>query len=113
MFNTVAQDQAKELLADLIGIYQQGQIEPLRFFPSTSYAYTEKICKHPNKEAEAMTAARKAWSPFNFEGEDVDLPVQRVFGNINPLEEAVDNSDMEFKNLAVRVFKPMIEQSNK
>jgi len=113
VFNTVAEDEAKELLADLIAIYQQGQIEPLRFFPSTSYAYAEKISKHPDKEAAAMTAASKAWSPFNFEGENVDSSVKRVFGNIDPLETTTTDSDMEFKNLAVRIFKPMIEQSNK
>ena len=101
------------MLADLIAIYQQGQIEPLRFFPSTSYAYAEKISKHPDKEAVAMTAASKAWSPFNFEGENVDSSVKRVFGNIDPFEATTTDPDMEFKNLAVRIFKPMIEQSNK
>ena len=113
VFNAIAEDDAKELLADLIAIYQQGQVEPLRFFPSTSYAYAEKICAYPNKEAAAMTAARKAWSPYNFEGEDVDPSVKRVFGKSDPLEERVDNPDMKFKNLAVRVFKTMIQQSKK
>ncbi len=60
---------------------------------------------HPDKEAAAMTAAAgKAWSPFNFEGENVDSSVKRVFGNIDPLETTTTDPDLEFKNLAIKGF---------
>jgi len=119
-FNPVTGEDAREMLVDLIRVCQLGQTAPLRFFPSTSYAYTEtllskataKIRDTAAKEAKAMAAARNAWRPYKFEGEDADPSVQRIFCGIDPLEEPAADADMDFKHLAVRVFQPMIEHSN-
>ncbi len=90
--------EAVDHLEKLMKHYREGTTKPLHFFPRSSMAYASK---------ESLDDARKIWrdSAFNPNpGEGSEPAIQRCFGS----EELFDD---EFCMLAVRLVKPMIENS--
>ena len=89
-----APEQARELLADWVTTWHEGQRKPLPFFAETSWAWTAK----QSSTAVASTWSGQAWS----EGND---PAHRlIFG-----DDPVDGS---FRDLAGRLLGPLREATS-
>ena len=87
----VTAEQARSLLAELLGIYDQGLREPLPFFPETSWA-----------RANDQKDWKKCWDgDFNRSGESEDAAIQIAFRNVDPLAEP-------FESLARKIWGPVI-----
>ncbi len=85
-------------LEKLMKHYREGTTKPLHFFPRSSMAYASK---------ESLDDARKIWrdSAFNPNpGEGSEPAIRRCFGSEEPFDD-------EFCMLAVRLLRPMIENS--
>ncbi len=85
-------------LENLMSFYMEGMLKPLHFFPRSSMAYAAK---------ESLDDARNIWrdSAFNPNpGEGSEPSIRRCFGSEEPFDD-------EFCRLAVRLLRPMIENS--
>jgi exodeoxyribonuclease V gamma subunit len=88
------------LLADLLALYRQGLMSPLRFFPATSQEFAGARSRGLSA-AEAMVKATKKWQGDSFaDGEADDRYYQLCFRNINPLNR-------EFMETAQAFFAPL------
>lgn len=85
----LAPEAAKEILAQLLRLYDEGHCRPLPFFPATSLAWFSSF---PDKNPEA--AARKAWEKERREA-------QLLFQGRDPI------SEKDFPLLAQAVFGPL------
>ena len=89
------------LLQDLLEAYWQGLMEPVHFFPVSSWAYAEALAKGKEPD-QAVKAARNKWEGSDFNrGEIEDSYYQVCFEHADPLDE-------EFEELSKRIFEPLI-----
>ena len=99
-------ERAVGWLAELTKLFTAGCVEPLRFFPRTSFAYASHRLDG-NDDTEAMAKARGEWWPsWNSDGEADESAVRRLFGNGDPLGDAPHG--LGFRDLALRVFEPLL-----
>ncbi len=110
--------EANEVLARLVRLRAIGRSEPLLLFPRTSYAWQSALMSHIERDAwKADRPTRDAWfGTFNGPpGESADPYVARVFGRQSPLDTDFPRgglptaADASFKELADRVFRPLID----
>lgn len=90
-----APDDARALLATLVGIYRDGLSAPVHFFPRSGWAYS--------RDGGGLKAARGEWSPSGPQaaGERDEAANALVFrGRGEPLDAA-------FERLAMAVFAPL------
>jgi exodeoxyribonuclease V gamma subunit len=93
-------------LEELLEAYWQGLMEPIHFFPLSSWAYAEALSKGKEPE-EALKSARNKWEGSDFNrGEIEDFYYQVCFEHAEPL-------DGEFEELSKRIFEPLIECEEK
>ncbi|MCI5141981.1 MAG: hypothetical protein D3909_09710, partial [Candidatus Electrothrix sp. ATG1] len=83
-----------ELVA-LLRFFQQGEAEPLHFYPSTSYAWAKA-----RSESAAWNAARRAWYTGFYRGEEDDPAYEIALRAQDPL-------DQRFAELAT-LFRPVV-----
>lgn len=94
---------SRELLGELLALYQKGMSAPVRFFPESSLEYARKS-RDPKKAARALADARgKLHGSDFFPGEGKDLHHLRIFGEEDPL-------DAEFTATALAVWEPFLAQ---
>ncbi len=91
---TIASDEARARLAELLAYYRAGLTRPLRFFPRSAWAYVE--------QGFSLAQARAKWEGERHAGE-----------NANPyyalaLRGAGDPLDAEFEEVAKAVFWPYL-----
>ena len=99
-------EEAEKIIETLLETYLDGLTRPLHFFPKTSYKYAEqKIVKGKSDDA-ALQAAMQTWQGnYNRERDERnDVYYQTCFGNTNPI-------DNEFKELALKIFEPILVNS--
>jgi exodeoxyribonuclease V gamma subunit len=90
-------------LADILGLYWQGLMSPLRFFPAASMAFTKAIEKGLS-DSGAMVKARRTWQGGSFaRAEADDRYYQLCFRGIDPL-------DQEFMANSAAFFEPLNER---
>jgi len=98
---TVAVDDPRSRLAEIVAHYREGWTRPLPFFPETSLAWAEAI--EDGNPRKALTAARRAWETTPWKrGDSVDPYVGLCFGDEEPLED-------EFTGLAGSVLGPCVK----
>ncbi|KEQ15419.1 hypothetical protein GZ77_01865 [Endozoicomonas montiporae] len=96
MFHVVEQEDAVELLHELVRYYQQGQNEPLAFFPETAWSWLSA------DEDKAEAAARSAYEGgYTHQGERRDTYMNRCYPT---LEAAYD----DMTQLAQTFMQPML-----
>jgi exodeoxyribonuclease V gamma subunit len=96
-------DEPEEQLAALLHYYQQGLLEPLHFYPKTSYAWAETREKPKGSAETAMKAARKSWFPgYHSNGEEDDQSYRLALPGQDPLDE-------RFTELAALLAIPIVE----
>ena len=98
IFGPVA--SAQKELETLCDLYLLGLSEPLRFFPGTSMAYADAVI---SGKGDPWKKAREKWSPYRGDGEKVDLYFERCFDGLDPFDDP-------FAEIALKVFKTMLEQ---
>ena len=97
-------DDARELLEDLLTVFDQGMHHCLPFFPQSSHAFALDAVKNI---VSARSKARKAWESSKYShGEDEDLYFSLCFRDVDPL-------DASFEEMAVLVFGPILERVDK
>ncbi|EIJ43052.1 exodeoxyribonuclease V, gamma subunit [Beggiatoa alba B18LD] len=111
-FNAV--DNALELLEDLSTLYYQGLQKPLPFFAETAWKYMEKGLKIGQEfdEVGAFKEANKEWqgsksANYESKGEQENEYYQLCFR-----EEQGNPLNQEFKDLAKRIYQPLIQAKN-
>jgi exodeoxyribonuclease V gamma subunit len=96
------------ILQDLLGLFHQGLVRPIRFFPNASYEYADHLLNKAATEPAALNKAIRKWcgSPFSdyATGESNDPYYDLCFRQSEPLDE-------EFEDIAVRVFSPLLAYS--
>jgi exodeoxyribonuclease V gamma subunit len=98
--------ESEDLLKDLLEAYWQGLIEPIHFFPLSSWAYAEALAKGKNPD-QALKSARNTWEGSDFNrGEIEDSYYEVCFEHTDPLDE-------EFEELSKKIFEPLIECEEK
>ena len=92
-------------LRALLGLYERGWSEPLRFFPATSWAFAEANARRTGKDRNPpAAAAQRAWSGNggDYEGDSSDPYVALCFRNIDdPLADS-------FAALATAIYEPLL-----
>ncbi len=93
--------ESEALLKDLLEVYWQGLIEPIHFFPLSSWKYVEELAKGKDPD-QALKSARNTWEGSGFNrGEIEDSYCQVCFEHADPL-------DGEFEELSKSTFDPLI-----
>lgn len=97
---------AEGLLRSLLRRYWQGLMEPLRFFPQSSFVYADRFRQKKDREA-AFNAARFAWlGNEHTKGEGSDAYFDLCFRDADPLRDP-------FEECALEVFEPLIGHKEK
>ncbi len=92
------------ILSDLTELFFKGLEKPLHFFPLSSYTYAESIVRKAMPLGKAFNNALKAWKSTEFmKKESKELHYDFCFSCVNPL-------NAEFKEVALKVFLPILEQ---
>ncbi len=84
---TIAPDDARAALLDLIAVHDMGRREPLPLFPATSYEYATKLGTNPRSGVRADELAGRAWEGGRFAddaGERAEKWIARVHGRHVP-----------------------------
>ena len=99
-------DGSEKILEQMLDLYWLGLTRPMPFFPESSWAYVEALSKGKTEE-KALERAQVIWygSDFN-RGEGEDPYFSLCFGKTDPLDE-------EFKDLAQKVFDPLMNFEEK
>jgi exodeoxyribonuclease V gamma subunit len=96
------------ILQDLLELFHQGLVLPIRFFPNSSYEYAEHLLNKAASELAALNKAKRKWLGSQFSdyatGESNDPYYDLCFRQSEPLDEV-------FEDIAVRVFSPLLAYS--
>jgi exodeoxyribonuclease V gamma subunit len=100
-------DNSREILERLLAIYWDGLIKPIHFFPESSWEYANLVVEKNKPVEDALKYARNVWRGSDYNrGEGEDLYYQLCFKNSDPIDE-------EFQDLAIEIFRPLIEVQKK
>lgn len=104
-FHNCGQDVARELLGELIGIYERGSGEILPFCPESSHAYAVAARKG---DADPREKAEKQWFSNDYgRKEDKDIYYASAFDEEGPFDHP------DFAKLAEGIFGPMLDNIEK
>jgi exodeoxyribonuclease V gamma subunit len=88
-------DDAAGILGTILGLYGEGLVRPLRFFPASAMAYS-------HKESWDLDRARKRWTgEFNVAGEGEDQYFRLCFGEVDPFDD-------EFERVSRALLEPLL-----
>jgi exodeoxyribonuclease V gamma subunit len=96
-------DEAEEILERLLKTYWMGLSKALKFFPDSSWAYTQAVLIKGKSKDRGAEEARKIWERSDFgerPGECEDPYFSLCFRNVDPL-------DAEFQGIAEEIFAPL------
>lgn len=105
--------QARELLADLVAVYDAGRREPLPLPLKTSFAW----CQARRTDDDPALAAGRRWRPANYDGENADPAHVRVWGPNTQLKVLMEPTRPDEQRpgeptrlgaYAARVWEPML-----
>lgn len=95
-------DEPARYLEQIVHLYLEGLSRPIKLFPETSFAYSEKYQKGRN-QAECLRAAQLAWGMWGRRrGERDDDYYRLCFGEASPLDE-------DFVRVAKMVVLPILK----
>jgi exodeoxyribonuclease V gamma subunit len=106
LFEPVA--EPGRILEMLLRLFQHGILEPIHFFPKSSYEYAECVLRKSVPETIALAKAHQKWEGSTFAkmgpGESRDPYVELCFRHLDALDE-------DFKKTALDVFGPLLASS--
>lgn len=103
-------ERARELLEELLRLYQAGSLRPLPFFPETSLAYY-RVLADGGEETFALKEARSRWHlarPGFEQGEFTQPALQLCFAKNEPVHPDARDHDA-FRRLAGRLYRPIFQ----
>ncbi len=99
---------SQRILQDLLALFRRGLMQPIHFFPDSSFEYAEHLLNKAASEQAALNKAGRKWIGSQFakgaKGESDDPYYDLCFRQSEPLDEA-------FEEIAVRVFSPLLAHS--
>ena len=111
-------DDAAQVLADLVAIYDAGMCEPLPLAVKAGHAWAAQ--RRPDSDAPSRAAAEREWAPRSWEGENAEPAHVRVWGPRSSLDTllAIPPRDGEdypgertrFGALSMRLWQPILER---
>lgn len=94
-------ENSQEILGRLLDKFREGLVNPLRFFPESSWQYAHRLVRK-GKSEEALRSARNRWMGSDHSrGESEDPYYRLCFSGVDPL-------DATFSDIAVDVFEPLL-----
>lgn len=99
-------DDARDMLEDMLDLFDAGQNQCLHFFPESSHEFVKESRKDPVK---ARAKARTKWQGSNYgkgRGEREDPYFALCFRDVDALDD-------HFEALANRVFAPLVDHVTK
>ena len=96
-------EKAEIILVQLLENYWKGLSSPLKFFPESSWTFTEQLLLKGKSAQEAMRAARSVWTGSDYgRGESRDRYYRRCFDERHPLDDY-------FQQLSILVYEPLMK----
>ena len=95
-------DDPADHLGRLLVSYRRGMLEPLHFYPGTSWAYVEKLYQQQDPEAAMLAAERKWLGSEQFPG-DFSKPYNHL---LMPAQRMLDE---DFVETAISLLQPLFE----
>ncbi len=100
-------ENSKDILHKLLKIYMDGLVEPLCFFPESSFKFAELVLQKNKPPDEALQAAQKVWMGNDFNrGESKNSYFQLCFDKTDPL-------DADFEKTAIEIFGEIFKSQKK
>jgi exodeoxyribonuclease V gamma subunit len=94
-------EKSEEILARLLDLYWHGLLNPLHFFPASSFEYAEMVIRKQKPGEEAIEKAAYFWQGNLYKrGESEDPYLELCFRSMDPL-------DSDFERTAREVFEPL------
>jgi exodeoxyribonuclease V gamma subunit len=98
----------RRILQDLLAVFRRGWMQPIHFFPDSSYVYAENLLQKAASEPVALKKAKRKWTGSQFgdyaTGESNDPYYDLCFRQSEPLDEA-------FEEITVQVYSPLLAHS--
>ena len=95
-------ENADALLKSLLDYYWIGLLEPLSFFPESSYTYALNVLEKHQDHLKALQAASKKWQGNDFSrGESEDPHYALCFNHTDPIDD-------RFGDIALDIFEPIL-----
>jgi len=107
-------DSARTILSNFIALYKRGMLEPLPFFPESSYAFASNQPHHPeeeksdgakNTENKGIQEARKKWVSTQYQKGEGDDSANQLCFREEPFKNPV------FEQIASAVYHPFLKAS--
>jgi len=100
-------EHSEEVLGVFLELYRAGLVNPLHFFPESSWTYIHMLLEKKQPPETALERARLHWTGSDFQrGESEDACYDLCFRGTDPL-------DSEFQRIAERIFTPFLAHQRK
>ncbi|MDZ7659108.1 exodeoxyribonuclease V subunit gamma [Fodinibius sp.] len=99
-----AYDEAQKILTDLLELYSQGLVKPIRLFCKSSYAFGETVYKQKKDIKEGISSAEKEWDP-NWDG----ARAEKDDAYYKLVTQGKDPFDQTFVETAEKVWAPFFK----
>ena len=96
----------ERILQDLLELFHQGLVQPIHFFPESSWLYAQQVQEKGKSDGEALKKVHEAWMGGYYRGEMEDQYYTLCFRNVDPI-------DSEFRDTAIAVFGPIVASQRK
>lgn len=119
-YQSLAGEEARERLVELLALFRLGQTLPLPFFPRASHEFTATLqrSRAKSEEERLATAYQKARQIFAGDGYHLSRPpegddpyIEWLFRGLDPLTVAVGRWD--FATLSQRIYLPLLASLGK
>ncbi|MCK4509174.1 MAG: exodeoxyribonuclease V subunit gamma, partial [Desulfuromonadales bacterium] len=98
-------DDSRQLLTELLKLFQAGLLRPLPFFPKAAFSYCEEDSKG-KAATKCLDKARAEWLGSDRSmGECKDADFDYCFGRLDPIDE-------EFVRLAQQIVEPLLNNES-
>ncbi len=118
VYELIRAENASEILASLVRLYEAGQQIPVRFFPEASLAYAQALAGATVMDDDAreagLAAAHKAFTSSRYvRGDDADGYVRQAHAGTEAILDQSSppgmDSSLAFTDLAMTVFMPLLD----
>jgi exodeoxyribonuclease V gamma subunit len=93
---------SEAILTELLEIYKAGRLQPIHFFPKSSWIFVRETLEKKRAPHEALLKSQTTWIGSTYSrGESEDAYYQLCFKNTSPL-------DSEFQRVSKKIFGPLL-----
>ncbi|PAU93888.1 exodeoxyribonuclease V subunit gamma [Aliifodinibius salipaludis] len=103
-------DDAETIINDLMDLYRQGLLKPLKLFCKSSFKFGEEVYKKGKDIEDGFSSAQKKWETTSFRGNSFPGEGDDAYNKL--ATDRKDPFDEEFIEIAERVWAPYFEFLN-